>query len=532
MVALFASLKWRLLTSRLRAATPGKRAMTIVGLIVLGLLAVLIAVSLASLRTSDGALTAASIVLAGQTLAWVLSPLIAFGLDETVDPHRFALLPLRRATLIRGLTVSAVVGWLPMFNVVLLLGIAVMISPTWGMLPVSLGCVAAQLLLLIACSRAAATSLADLMSTRRGRDLGMLVGFGVFVAYIALSAALNSLSKESSNLSGDQEAGAALSAAGTVLGWTPPGAVARIPSAWADGDWSAVGLLSALVLATIGLGYLWWSAALRRSMESGSSMTESSSPAGTHDFGGADAGTSRVVVARDLLLVRRDPMRRLPWLMVVVVALGMPFIWVQGHGALFAVAFGALMAGTQVGNQFGVDGSAIWLHLTAIGDRARAKAEMIGHLTTVLVPGGALVSAGVVMFALVRGDLQWLPAGLGLGWSCLLGAAGMASLLSATRPYALPQARASMFASAAPQHKTRAFGVSMSILFGGLGLALPALACAALAIFHQAWWGWVSLTGGVALTGWLCSLMVRKAATVYFEQAPEIFAEVKVGDRS
>ena len=82
-----------------------------------------------------------------------------------------------------------------------------------------------RLLMLVVLSRAASTSLAGLMSTRRGRDLGMLVGFGVFVLYLAASFGLG-LVLSSAGF------GDGVSAAATVLGWTPPGALARIPDVW------------------------------------------------------------------------------------------------------------------------------------------------------------------------------------------------------------------------------------------------------------------------------------------------------------
>ena len=525
MVALFASLKWRLLTGRLRSAPTSKRIRTLAGLAVLAVAAVLLAVGIATLRqVPEYALITAAILVATQLVAWVLSPLVAFGVDETVDPHRFALLPLNRSTMLRGLTVAAVIGWLPAVNAILLLGVAVAISPVWSVLPVSVICMVLQLLMCVVFSRAASTSLADLMSTRRGRDLGMLVGFGVFVLYIGLNASLGAVSRSAGF-------GAGVSTAATVLGWTPPGALVRIPTLIAQGRITEAGLLMVIPLAAIGVGYRWWSVALRKSLESGPSVTESSAPAGDHQFGGAAAGTARVVLARDMLLVWRDPMRRLPWLMVLVFMVGMPFVWVRGHGSLFAVAFGALMSGTQVGNQFGVDGSGMWLHIVAIGDRHRARAEMLGHLLLVLIPGTALVAASVCVVAVIRGDEKWIPAALGACLACLVGAAGIACYMSAHLPYAMPQSRGSMFASSAPQHKARSFQVSMSVLFGGLAVALPGVAFVPLAVLVNPWLGWVGLVVGPAVAGWVAWLLTNKAATIYYETTPEIFAMVRVGDR-
>ena len=59
-------------------------------------------------------------------------------------------------------------------------------------------------------------------------------------------------------------------------------------------------------------------------------MTEGSAPAGHGHEGSAVAvgtgGTLRVVADRDRLLIWRDPMRRMPWLMVAVLTVAWPFI--------------------------------------------------------------------------------------------------------------------------------------------------------------------------------------------------------------
>ena len=43
-------------------------------------------------------------------LGWLFLPLVFFGVDESLDPARFALLPLRRRTLIAGLLTAALIG--------------------------------------------------------------------------------------------------------------------------------------------------------------------------------------------------------------------------------------------------------------------------------------------------------------------------------------------------------------------------------------------------------------------------------------
>ena len=43
-------------------------------------------------------------------LGWTLVPLLFFGVDETLDPARFALLPIRGGTLARGMLAAAFIG--------------------------------------------------------------------------------------------------------------------------------------------------------------------------------------------------------------------------------------------------------------------------------------------------------------------------------------------------------------------------------------------------------------------------------------
>ena len=67
-------------------------------------------------------------------LGWVLLPLLFFGVDETLDPARFALLPLPRRTLARGMLAAAAVGIPGVATAVALAG-AVVAAGTRGGVP-------------------------------------------------------------------------------------------------------------------------------------------------------------------------------------------------------------------------------------------------------------------------------------------------------------------------------------------------------------------------------------------------------------
>ena len=188
-------------------------------------------------------------VFALQLVAWILAPLVAFGVDETVDPTRFALLPIRPQTLQRGLLVTSLIGLLPLLNMVLLVGAAIGIGVPWSVLPVAVLCAAVQLVICVVLSRAASTSMSALMTSRRGRDLGMGVGFLIFLLYFAFITFINNPGGTSGNA---LESGVRSSAG--FLTWSPPGALANLPGLLASGEYGKAGLAALIALAALGAG--------------------------------------------------------------------------------------------------------------------------------------------------------------------------------------------------------------------------------------------------------------------------------------
>ncbi len=528
MVAVFVRLKWALTTGRIRTASPPARAATILGLVAGLLLSGGIAAGLIGLRTRpDLSVPVVGLLFTVQFVAWMLAPLIAFGVDETVDPRRFALLPLTPAALQRGLLASSLVGYLPLFNMVALAGAAVALSPRWTVLPVAVLCCAMQMITCVIFSRAASTSMAALMSSRRGRDLGMAAGLALVVLYVVASLLLGA----PGNRVGET---GALTTASAVL-WGPPGSWAAVPAAAAGGDAVRLGLAVATAVPFAAAGWWWWRAALRRSLCTMPSATAGSSPARAGDLGRAVAdglwGAARVVAARDVRLAWRDPLRRLPWLMVALFAIGWPFL-VQGRGGLFAVLLGALMVGAQSANHLGVEGSGIWLHLVTFADRARARGELLGHALASAVPGTALIAVGLAVQVAFRGNAALLPAAAGVCLSGMLGALGGSSVISAAVPYAMPQSRTSVFASSIAGQKGRAAGASLSVLGIGMATALPAIAAAAAAVTVHPAWGWLSVAAALLCGAPVAIVLAAAGARRYLARAPEIFAIVSAGDRA
>ncbi|HEY5880434.1 MAG TPA: hypothetical protein VIU11_16105 [Nakamurella sp.] len=533
MVGVFAGLKWHLVTSRLRGASGAKKVWMAIGFVALAILLLFVAFGFASFRMlPEDAVPVMVTILTLQLIGWMLTPLVAFGVDETVDPQRFALLPLRPQTLQVGLLVTALIGYLPLANMVVLLGIAVALSVPLALLPVALACMVMQMLLCVVLSRAASTSMSALMSSRRGRDLGMAVGLGIFVLYMAFVLVVNNPTADPSANGGAIRSG--VFGVAEILQWTPPGALAVLPSLVGAGEWGRAVVAAAIALAGLWLAWWWWSVALRRNLTTVPSSTEGSAP--SHGAEGTAVavgvvGTMKVVAGRDRLLAWRDPMRRMPWLMVVILTIAWPFVVVRGSGAIFAVALGALLCGAQAGNQYGVEGSGLWLHLMTVTDRVRARGEVLGHAVVALVPGLVIVLAGIAVQAVVYDDYAQVPAAVGVCLAALFGAVAVSCYLSAVVPYAQPQSRKSMFASSVPGQKGRTFVASFGFLIGGAVIALPAIVCTLLSLLVDPIWGWAALVIGPVAGLIALAVAVRLTANRFLTSAPEILEIVRAGDR-
>ena len=527
MVALLAGLKLRLLRNR---RTMG---LGVAGQVIALLLAVaigaLVGLAFSLLRGSpDTAIVVMANVSASLLLAWMIMPIVAFGVDETVDPRRFALLPIPRPALQRGLLAAALVGYLPLANLLALMGMAVGLARSWSMLPLTLAAALGLLFMCVIGSRALAATMAGLLGSRRGRDLGMLLSFALFAVYYIFSTMLGSQRAESF-------AGGAAGSIGRVLAYTPPGALAVLPSDLVDGNWPQVAIRGALVVAAFAVGWRWWGWALERSLTTVGSQTENSAAAHGLIDPTATAtslrGTARLVLGRDLTMMWRDPMRRMPILMVALVGIGWPFVVLQSPRAAYACLFAAVISGTQAAGAYAIEGSGLWLHLVAFGDRMRARGELWGHAATAVLVGGIVTVVSILIQATVRHGWVHVPAVVGLCAAGLGTSCAAAIYFGARLPYAVPQSRTSMFASRVPGQGGRAAASSLGVMFTGLIGTAPVAVLAVLGETVNPLFRWVTLIVGPIVGALALWWGVRLASEHYVRSAPEIFQTVVAGDR-
>jgi len=206
---------------------------------------------------SDVARTVVVIGGSALTLGWAIFPVIAYGIDETLDPARFATFAVPRRQLVLGLLVSSLVS-VPA-AVTTILGLATVITWSRSVLALLVAPVAAAVAVLtcVALSRVTSTAFSAMSRHRMGREA---VSVLVLLLAVGLGVAGSSIIKRLSTPG-------LLAHLADVLGWTPLGLAWAAP---ADIVGGAIGTgLLRLALATVVLAaaLLAWDSLLRTALE-------------------------------------------------------------------------------------------------------------------------------------------------------------------------------------------------------------------------------------------------------------------------
>ncbi|HEX8629653.1 MAG TPA: ABC transporter permease, partial [Catenuloplanes sp.] len=228
-------------------------------------------------------------------LGWLFLPLVFFGVDETLDPARFALLPLPRRTLVAGMFGAALVGVAPLAMLIATSGLVLSAADLGGGAAVAAAAVGvvAGLLLCVALSRAVTSAFATMLRSRRTRDLAAML--------LALFAALI----------GPLQVALVAAAPGTdwhrlvpvarVLSWTPLAAPYTLGNDVIEGRGWAVPVKLLIIFATIA-GLLWW---WLRSLES--AMVGASSDGTARASRGAQGAPVSQLMPRTMPWLRPGP---------------------------------------------------------------------------------------------------------------------------------------------------------------------------------------------------------------------------------
>ncbi|MDQ1036980.1 ABC-2 type transport system permease protein [Streptomyces sp. V3I8] len=516
-------LKLALLRNGLRRSA-GRRAAYIASLVLLLLLAALQLIGLIALRGHAHAVNVTVLLTAVLALGWAVMPLFFPGGDETLDPTRLVMLPLRPRPLVRALLLASLVGIGPLFALFLLAGSVV--ATAHGPAAYVTGVVAAVLALLVcvALARAVATANLRLLTSRKGRDLAVLSGLVIAVGAQVVNFGAQKLG--SSGL-------ATLGPAADVLRWVPPASALGAVDSVSHGSYAAGALqlaLSGLALAAL-LSY--WQRGLTRLMTSPDGSTlQAAEP--VRDGAGRSFGLGRLlpagrtgtVMERSLRYVWRDPKTKAAWATSLGIGLIVPvFNALQGTGSIYFACFAAGMLGIQMYNQFGQDTSAFWMVAMTVSSTRDAYVELRGRalaLLLITLPYATLVT---VLTTALLGDWAALPAALGLTFALLGAMLATGAWSSARFPYSIPQ---DGYKNVAPGQA----GLAWISVFGGIVSA--ALLCApviALTIYLDTTatggtWSWILLPLGTAYGAALTLAGLRLAAPRTAARLPEILAAV------
>jgi ABC-2 type transport system permease protein len=465
----------------------------------------------------DPELSRTVVVLAGSLLVagWWLLPLVAFGVDSTLDPERFRLFPMRRRSLLTGLALAGLIGVPGLATTVLGAGSA--LAWTWApeAVPAALAGAVLGVALCVVGSRAVTTLLAPLVSGRRFREVAAVLAIVPLMLagpiVLGVTAGLSSVAD-------------VLPRVAVVAGWTPLGAPWALAADVADGAWLAAAGKGAICLATLALLVVVWFRALSAALvrpEGGGRVARGH---GLGFFGRVPATPTGAVVARCLTYWLRDSRYAAAVAVVPVLVL---LLWFLGRGGDVVLGAGVLVAfvmGWSLSADVAYDDTAFWTHVAAPVD---GRVDRAGRAVAGLVVGGVVVLATDVLVLGVadRWDATLPVLGMSLG---VLGAGiGASSVYSARVVYPVPKPGENPFST--PQGTSFAVMVTQSVgMLVLLALCLPTvgLGIAAL-VTGRAVLDVLTLVVGLGIGVVALVAGVRIGARVYDRRAPELLQTIR-----
>ncbi|RSS48648.1 transporter [Streptomyces sp. WAC07061] len=525
--SLFVRLKLSLVRNGLKGSSK-RKAVWIASLVISLLFSLFVTLCLAMLHGHVHAGTVVVLLAAILALGWTVMPLLFPTGDETLDPSRLVMLPLRPRPLVRALLASSLIGTGPLFTLCIAAGSVAAVAH--GAAGITAAVVGAPLLLLgcVTLARAVATANVRLLSSRKGRDLAVLSGLLIAIGAQVVNFASQSLFKQGGLT--------ALEPVEAVVRWLPPATAVGMVDSASRGSYGVAAAQLALTLAALA-GLLWfWERGLTSLMVTPDGSTLAAAKP-EKDRGGAGGfwsllpgGRTGAVMRRTLRYAVRDPKTKSAWVSSLAVGAIVPvFNALQGTGSVYLACFGAGMLGIQMYNQFGQDTSAFWMVAQTIASPRDAFGELrarAGALALVTVPYTLLVT---VATAALVGDWAAFPAALGLALALLGSMLCTGALASAHFPYSIPTEGA--FKNVAPGQAGLAW---LGIVGGMVSSALICSPVIGLTVYislsdDPGTLGLLALPLGTAWGLLVTWAGLRLAAPTVFRKLPEILTAVSKG---
>jgi ABC-2 type transport system permease protein len=523
-VALLVRLKLTLLKNSLKRSVWRTVGMIIAMIYAFGVV-ILVLAGLIGLRFTSLALTADLTVTcyAGLTAGWLLMSMLVFGVDETIDPARFALLPVRASDLLPGLLVAGLISAPGIATIVVAAGLVI----TWARsAPLTVAALIAAPLGVLTCfllSRAATAAFASFLASRRFRDLAF-VGLALFGLAIAIAANLISVMIST----GVGQLRRTLADLAIVAGWSPFGWAWAIPADVSRGGWAAAAMHLILATGLVGLLWLAWRHFLALRLVSpidggGTTSKVRDSTAIDRLYPASPAGG---VAGRTLRYWRRDP-RYLAgiagFLIGPIVLIITQVINAQASAAVavFAPSLLGMLVGFSLAQDLSYDGTALWLHISTGISGAEDRTGRVMSTVTVFLPLTVILLA---IAMIITGEWQLLVPAVGLALALLLTGLGVGSLVGTLWQWPAPPPGANPFTrgNAGGLPSLLSFTLTM---FGTVILALPTIALVIWS-FATPWVGYLTMPVGLICGFIVLRVGIRQGGRILDRRWPEAMLAV------
>lgn len=497
MVAILVRLKLALLRNSLERSL-WRTVGLVLGIVYALGVVVLALAGLVALRWTSPALTGDVTVLAFSvvTLGWLLFSLLVFGVDETVDPAKFALLPVRARDLQPGLLVAGLLSSPGLATVLVAAGLVLAWArtPLWAaaaLVALPLGVVTCFLV-----SRAATAAFASFLGSRRFRDLAFvllaLFGVGFGIAANLFGALFGG---------GPEPLRAALGTAARIAGWTPFGWAWALPAEVAAGRWASAAGHLGLALALVWVLWRVWGHFLDRRLTEpveggGEAVTVRRGTVVDRLFPPTPAGA---VAGRTLRYWRRDP-RYLAgvagFLIAPVILIVSQLANPGGSNAVaaFAPVLLGLLLGMSLAQDLCYDGSAVWQHVVS---GVRGRDDRAGRVLSTLTVFAPMLVVLVLVAMAFSGRWSLLPVVLGLTVGFVLVGLGVGCYVGALWQWPAPPPGTNPFQKGSSGGLPAFLSFSVSSL-ATLVLTVPMIGLAVGSIWVP-WLGWLTLVVGAAV---------------------------------
>ncbi|MDH3247996.1 MAG: hypothetical protein OEQ47_03505 [Acidimicrobiia bacterium] len=500
MARVFARLKLRLIVNRLRRST----VIQAFGFLVSWLLAIATGIGLgygygAALLAAKNDLAISGAVFTLTGLAWLLLPVVAATLDDTIEARQFELLPFTSRELAYGLTVAAFVGPGALMTV-LMLGIGIGVGYGFGgVWPAQLAAASFGLAFMIVVSRWITTLLTDLLRSRRTQEVAALTIVGLLTLPGVAGSLLVAETAENGPPGGlDLET---ILASIEPLAWTPPGVFGLLVDALERKAWGqlaigtaygAVGVIVAGLLFARSVDRLQTRAAVNRRSRRRRGGITALYPK-RYPLPRTPVGS---VAAKELKYLLRDSRVKAQLIgglvaTVVLAATGGAALADTPYAPFAAAFIGFLVTASVIPNQFGFDGGSFWAYQSSSIRLIDVLAGKNLGWAAVSLP---LVAVAAVAAAALSGDARYLLAGILAGVSVTAVFTAGGNLTSILGAYPLPESN--LFGS------RNVSGTALIFSFLGLGLSGLLIVPIVLLIGVPAWISGPALAtlGAVAAT--------------------------------